>query len=476
MDNPWWMSGRQPIALPPSVTREGVDVLVVGAGIVGVSAAIFLADRGHTVSVLEAHDEAGRGTTAASTGKLSLLQGTRFSALKRAGGMQEVGAYLDGARAGLDFLTSVAESEKVDLQRRTAATFAETSDQVDAARTEYETAKAVGLPVEWQERPDLGVPSFGAVTLADQIQVNPFDLLAGLVEHARRAGVEIVGGHRVQVVDHHDEHVDVECENGVRIRAAHVVIATGSPIVNRAMAFAAMTPSRTSMLALSEADEIGMLLSAGSPAHSVRDAPAAEGKRVLIIAGEPWTVGSQAGAAASIDKLRRWVGKNWHGLTEVAAWAAQDYMPAASSTIVGHIATQPRIHVATGFAKWGLLAGVAAARTIEQGVLGEPEPTVPTPTWLKPQAVGGLLALNAGVAAKLAKGWATRATEPDVDGAETRPVCTHLGGVLSWNAAEESWDCPLHGSRFTSDGEVIEGPATHCLKLPAATRRGTPQD
>jgi len=48
-----------------------------------------------------------------------------------------------------------------------------------------------------------------------------------------------------------------------------------------------------------------------------------------------------------------------------------------------------------------------------------------------------------------------------VDG-QTRAVsavCSHLGGVVAWNDADRTWDCPLHASRFAPDGTRIEGPA-----------------
>ena len=47
---------------------------------------------------------------------------------------------------------------------------------------------------------------------------------------------------------------------------------------------------------------------------------------------------------------------------------------------------------------------------------------------------------------------------------EFSATCPHLGGVVAWNRAEKTWDCPCHGSRFDSLGRVLNGPAVSDLR------------
>jgi Rieske Fe-S protein len=46
-------------------------------------------------------------------------------------------------------------------------------------------------------------------------------------------------------------------------------------------------------------------------------------------------------------------------------------------------------------------------------------------------------------------------------------LCPHMGAVLQWNGDEKSFDCPMHGSRFTCHGKLINGPAGSDLKTEA---------
>lgn len=473
-----WLAHAETLSDDP--WPEGpVDDVVVGAGITGLVTALMLARGGRRVAVVEAR-RVGAVATGNTTAKVSLLQGTKYAGLLRYQSKQVAQAYVEANREGQQWLLRFCADHGVPVQQRDAFTYAAAEGELATVRKEHEAAASLGLPVRWVDTLDVPFPHHGATKLADQAQFDPMDFLGALVTQLRAHGGTLHQGRRVTGVALTGPP-DVSLDDGSTLRAEHVVIATGSPILDRGLYFSKLEAQRSYALAFDWPDTPqGMFLSAGADSRSVRDAPipgggaggganggasgGAGGTR-LLVGGSGHTVGRTPSERSHVEALRDWTAKHFPGAVETHQWSAQDYSPADKVPFVGHLPRGGgRIYVATGFDKWGMTNGVAAGQAISGRILGS------EPLWAKPfdrrnpriSGMAHLAATNAKVGLAAAGSIVERARGErpcDVVG-----VCTHLGGLLHWNDAESSWDCPLHGSRFGPDGAVLEGPATKPLK------------
>lgn len=488
-----WLDRPLPRADDPLPEDGRVDDIVVGAGITGLVTAVLLARAGRRVAVMEA-EFPGAVTTGRTTAKVSLLQGTKYSTMLRLQRRPVVASYVDANREGLAWLRRFCADHDVPAQDRPAATFAGERSERRAVAREHDAAEALGLPVSWREELDVPFPVHGATVLEDQLQLDPGALVAALVEelrghggtlhHGRVSGVSLVGPPHVSLPD------------GTILRGEHVVLATGTPIVDRGLHFAKVEPQRSYLLAFTGvgAPET-MALSAGRSKRSVRGVPAGGPltEPVLLVGGAGHGVGRTGSETAHVDELRAWAATYYPGAVETHAWSAQDYAPYSGLPMVGPVLPGSPILVATGYDKWGMATGAAAGRTLSARILGGRGDAISrwTSPW-RPQlhSAGRAARMNAAVGLQLAEGVirvvrgghpseqeqeqergvvrrdgiAPVAVPPaDVDGCPLVATCTHLGGIVRWNDAEQSWDCPLHGSRFAPDGSVLEGPATSPL-------------
>jgi glycine/D-amino acid oxidase-like deaminating enzyme len=447
---------------PPAVAGDW-DVLVVGAGITGLTTAALLARAGRSVLVLEAR-YIGAGTTGGSTAKVSLVQGTHYSRIARRHPNGVLRKYADANAEGLAWLARFCADNGVDHQRRPAYTYATTAEGARTVRGELDALHRAGLEAAtWVDEVALPFPTSGAVRMDDQVQLDPLELLDALAADARAHGAVIAEGARVRQVHGHSPSrvvTDVGDAN-----AGTVVIATNMPILDRGGFFARAEPTRSYGLAYRTTGRTvdGMYLSADGPTRSLRDAPG----DLLLVGGDGHKVGADTSERGHLDRLRAWTAEHFPGTEETHAWSAQDYLPHHALPYAGPLLPgSGGILVAGGYSKWGLTNGAAAALALSGRILDGHQPwaSVLEP-WSIPELRGlpDGLRINANVVVEMTTGWVRRLT-----GQGERPVCTHLRGVLRWNDAEESWDCPLHGSRFSPDGEVLEGPATCPLRNKSA--------
>lgn len=482
------LRGTDPL---PTLTQT----LVAGAGLAGLATALELARAGHEVVVVDA-DELGGRTTSRTTGKVSLLQGSTVSGIREHAGEEAATAYLEANRAGAGWMRRELAAVPGAWEARPSYTYATTAEGLTSVQSEADAMAAAGSPVESVPAVPAGtiglpVAVEGALRMADQAQVQPVTAAAALIARIREAGGVVVDRCRVTGVSATGGGVTVTTERG-DIVAERLILATGTPILDRSLLFAALVPQRQAVVAFrlpagpGGGSPDGMYLSVDPVGRSIRTAVDRDGAPAIVVGGGGIVTGREDGIGDLRDGILTWTAEHFPGATPITWWAAQDYrmtthLPYAGAIHGGH----DRVFAMTGFAKWGMTNAPAAALAVVGEITGE------TPAWhrtLRDQRpgirdLGETATANAEVGAHLVAGWVAPRSHSDsgraeivrsgvrpvaqsrVDGALCRvsAVCTHLGGIVRWNDAESTWDCPLHGSRFAADGRVIEGPATQDL-------------
>lgn len=490
-----WVRTAEPDPRDALADDIRADVAIVGAGIVGVTAAYLLAKEGVSVVVLE-RDRILRGVTGHTTAKVTSQHNVIYDTLRGRFGEETARRHADASQAAIATIDRLARETGADAKvvRAPNYVFTTKDGSVEALRKEAETAAGLGLPASFTTETELPFRVAGAVRFEDQMHFHPVRYLAKLAEAAESRGCRIF--ERTPVLDIDDgEPAEVTAEGGT-VRAKHVLVATNVPVTDKAFYVTRMLAKREYAIAarMGETRIQGMYVSyeKDSPRRSVRPYAGDDGP-MLVFAGETHLVGERE-PEDHYERLSSFARETLGTGPILYRWSTQDHYPVDDLPLIGKLTPgAKRVYTATGFRAWGMTQGTVAAGMFTDLVQGREnalwdvyDPFKPgriakdltSPKFFQGQGnavselIGerlkrhpaGALAVGEGQVARIDGRIVAMSKAEDGSVRMLSATCTHMGCVVAYNSLEKSFDCRCHGSRFALDGTVLHGPAVDPLK------------
>lgn len=458
MDSIWTMTTVMPkrAALEKDIT---VDTAVIGGGIAGILTAFFLQKKGVEVVVLEAAG-VGSGQTKNTTAKITLQHGACYHKLIQEAGIENARQYAEENRLAISVYRSIIEEYHIDCDFRECSSYLYTLVDMEKLKQEEEAARSLGISTELTTVTELPFEVKGALRFYGQAVFHPLKFIKKLAENlvvyentaVKKVEREEADGSTITKLEA-NQHI---------VKAKRVVFATHYPFLNvPGYYFMRMHQERSYVLALNntkQMDHIYYGIDKGG--YSFRK----YGDYMLLGGGNHRTGENKEGG--KYNELRR-AAKVWFpDCREATHFSAQDCMPLDDIPYIGQFsASTPDWFVATGFRKWGMTGAMTAGILISDFIVKKEEKQgqhldemhsgwqVFSPQRFHAAAsMDNLLDEGVHSVKGLGKGIFSAV-----------PRCPHMGCALEWNPDEKSWDCPCHGSRFDSDGKLIDNPAQEGL-------------
>lgn len=421
----------------PNFQRLGgtrnTDVLIIGGGLAGVLCAYFLKQKG-VDCILAEGGKICSGTTANTTAKITSQHGLIYHKLLKKLGAEKASMYLYANQNAVEEYNKLCRN--IDCNYEIKDNYVYSLDDRSLLEKEINSLSKIGYKADFKNNLPLPFETVGAVKFSNQAQFNPLKFVSELCKD-----LNIFENTFIYEIRDNRALTD-----SGEINAKKIIVTTHFPFINKhGSYFLKLYQHRSYAIALENSPQInGMYVDENKKGMSFRN----YGK-YLILGGGSHRTGKKGG---SWNEIRDAAARFYPESNEKFHWAAQDCMSLDSIPYIGHYSKRMNdLYVATGFNKWGITSSMVSAMLLSDMVVGKKpdwaEVFSPSRSIITPQ-----LAVNA-----------FEATVNLLTPSTKR--CPHLGCALKWNSAEHSWDCPCHGSRFSSDGILLENPSTGNIKI-----------
>lgn len=497
-----WIDTTPSTSHPPLRGESSADVVIVGGGITGITAAYLLARAGRKVVLVE-RGRIAMSETGHTTAHIVEATDADYEQMIKVHGEEAVRLDTEAIRSAIDLIGSLVREQTIECGYRSVDgyLYAEDAEHREYLERQQGFLRTAGIETEWVDDVPLPFPTIGGLRFRDQHQFHIREYLLALATAAVQRGAVFYENSLVNDVENADEdgRCTVKTTEGT-VRAPHVLLTTHVPLNDRGTVWAKMHVTRTYVVAAPiEPGRVADALywDTTDPYHYTRLFETDKGL-YLIVGGEDRNVGKEDNDETRYTALEDYC-RTRFGITSFShRWSGQINEPADMIPFIGESTHGKNVWTSTGYSGSGMTYGTVAAMLLadfalerENRFAGLYEP--------KRTKVGSILENIVANVSEIPKRLIEKVTNRDVEATSVRevgegegkivssgghkyavarrngelcvlnPTCTHMGCTVAWNSAEKSWDCPCHGSRFSIEGAVLNGPATTPLAKPETT-------
>jgi glycine/D-amino acid oxidase-like deaminating enzyme/nitrite reductase/ring-hydroxylating ferredoxin subunit len=500
----YWIDSVKPVEYKSLSESKKTEILIVGGGLAGISTAYCLLKAGRKIILIE-DGLIPSGETGRTTAHLTAALDDRYYDIENVFGIESSRMAAESHTAAIDWIASTVTNESIDcdFERVDGFLFLHPSDKKENLRKEFEATQKAGLKTEWLEQThNIAAYNGPCIKYPNQGQFHILKYIKALAEAVVKMGGELYTKSHVENIN----RKGAKC-NGFNISAEHIVVATNSPVNDLVTMHTKQSPFRTYVIGAKipkgrlphslwwdTGDMNSKWMTA--PYHYVRVQPFNDEYELLISGGEDHKTGQADDEGINEEDryvaLESWTKRHFPAMTDIVfRWSGQVMEPLDYMGFIGKNPGDENIYIVTGDSGNGMthttIAGILITDLIDgrenkwASLYSPKRIPIKLPgrflsetlnmakqygDFLKKADVdeAGQLANNEG--AILSKGFRKIALYRDASGTlhSFSAVCPHLGCVVQWNADEKTFDCPCHGSRFSKEGVVINGPAVSNLE------------
>lgn len=475
------------------------DVVIVGGGITGITAAYLLSREGKSVVLLEK----GRivmSETGHTTAHIIEATDADYRDLIKQHGQEGARMNTEAVRLSIALIRSTVDELGIDcgLQPVDGYLYTEEAKDVEDLQRQQEYLRKTGIETEWVDAVPLPFPTFGGIRYRSQYIFHPRQYLLAVAKAAVERGAVIHENSLVNDLENAEKsgRCVVKTAEG-SVTAQHVLLATHVPINDRGGLWAKMYMTRTYVVAAPiEPDQLtnALFWDTSHPYHYTRLLETPKG-RFLIVGGEDRDVGKEGNDEERYEALEEYCRSHFGVKTFSHRWSGQINEPADALPFIGESSHGKNVWMSTAYSGTGMTYGTLGAMLLADFAM-ERENAYAKLYDPGRKSLGALIENVVTKAIEYPKRMIEKVTHRDVEAKSVGevaegegkivatddgklavaridgklclldPTCTHMGCTVAWNAAEKSWDCPCHGSRFDTSGQVLNGPATSPLSAP----------